>query len=327
MIIDDYIALFLDNRPANTARAYQNHLGDFIKWMHDNSHDPMQPTKIQVLQYCNSLSTLKPSTQHAYIAAVRSFYKFLFDLDVVNIPVFEIAKKQIKVANDPSKRYLTTSEISLLFSGAADTFDRCILVWLYYGGLRVSELCGLLSEDIHDEPGRFWATVMGKGSKFRSIDLPTICRDLAWAVGWPHSTYLLTSQRKPGRPINACTVFRHVRACAERAGIQQQISPHWLRHCHISHALDAGAPPQTVQHSVGHESLATTTIYAHPRPGDSSANYLGGQNAATQTPLRRDPTPIGSPMYRPARPGLPPGTIGQQRGPAGPVRGRDPGRD
>lgn len=329
MIIDDYIALFLDNRPVNTARAYQNHLHDFIGWMHDNRHDPMKPTKVSILQYCNSLSTLKPATQHAYLAAVRSFYKFMYDLDVIKIPVFEIAKKQIRVSNDPTKRYLTTAEINLLFSGAADIFDRCILTWLYYGGLRVAELCNLMSEDIHDEPNRFWATVMGKGSKPRTIDLPRICCDLARAVGWPDGTYLLTSQRMPGRPINPSTIFRHVRACAERAGLQQPISPHWLRHAHVSHALDAGASPQTVQRTVGHTSLATTTRYAHPRPGDSSSYYLTGgpPHATPQTSRRRIPTPIGYPPGVDPHTALPRLPATDPRRPIGPVRGGDQGRD
>lgn len=33
-----------------------------------------------------------------------------------------------------------------------------------------------------------------------------------------------------------------VRAAARRAGIEGDVSPHWLRHAHASHALDRGAP-------------------------------------------------------------------------------------
>ena len=34
---------------------------------------------------------------------------------------------------------------------------------------------------------------------------------------------------------------KRLRAAAKRAGIQGKVSPHWLRHCHASHALDRGA--------------------------------------------------------------------------------------
>jgi integrase/recombinase XerD len=53
-----------------------------------------------------------------------------------------------------------------------------------------------------------------------------------------------------------------------------EISLHWLRHAHVSHALDRGAPAHLVQQTVGHASLTTTSRYAHARPNDSSARYL-----------------------------------------------------
>jgi integrase/recombinase XerD len=52
------------------------------------------------------------------------------------------------------------------------------------------------------------------------------------------------------------------------------VSPHWLRHAHASHALDNGAPISLVQQTLGHGNIKTTSIYAHAKPGDSSALYL-----------------------------------------------------
>jgi integrase/recombinase XerD len=59
-----------------------------------------------------------------------------------------------------------------------------------------------------------------------------------------------------------------------RAGLPVTFTVHDLRHAHVSHALDRGAPAHVVQHTVGHASLVTTSHYAHVRPGDSSARYL-----------------------------------------------------
>ena len=58
-------------------------------------------------------------------------------------------------------------------------------------------------------------------------------------------------------------------------GCPRGTSPHWLRHAHASHALDARAPVHLVRDTLGHASLATTSRYAHARPGDSSALHLG----------------------------------------------------
>jgi integrase/recombinase XerD len=69
-------------------------------------------------------------------------------------------------------------------------------------------------------------------------------------------------------------VERVVRAAAVRAGIVADVTPHWLRHSHVSHALDRGAPVHLVQQTVGHASLTTTTRYSHARPSESSGLYL-----------------------------------------------------
>ena len=66
-----------------------------------------------------------------------------------------------------------------------------------------------------------------------------------------------------------------MKAAAIRTGLDPAVSAHWLRHAHVSHALDRGAPAHLLQATVGHSSLATTSRYAHARPGDSSARYLG----------------------------------------------------
>ena len=69
-------------------------------------------------------------------------------------------------------------------------------------------------------------------------------------------------------------IMRIVRAAAKRAGIDTNVSPHWLRHAHASHALDRGCPIHLVQATLGHASVATTSRYLHARPTDSFARYL-----------------------------------------------------
>ncbi|HYD07807.1 MAG TPA: site-specific integrase, partial [Reyranella sp.] len=63
---------------------------------------------------------------------------------------------------------------------------------------------------------------------------------------------------------------------AARAGLSAAVSAHYLRHAHVSHALDRGAPAHLVQQTVGHSDLRTTSKYAHAKPDASSATYLVG---------------------------------------------------
>lgn len=43
---------------------------------------------------------------------------------------------------------------------------------------------------------------------------------------------------------------------------------------HASNALDRGVPAHLVQQTLGHSSLAVTSVYAHARPADSPARFL-----------------------------------------------------
>ena len=79
---------------------------------------------------------------------------------------------------------------------------------------------------------------------------------------------------RKGGHLDESMVWRIVRKASKRAGIDKDVSCHWLRHAHASHALDRGAPIHLVQACLGHASISSTGKYLHARPTDSSANYL-----------------------------------------------------
>lgn len=67
-----------------------------------------------------------------------------------------------------------------------------------------------------------------------------------------------------GRIVGARYGARQWKAALVRAGIGKHLTPHSARHTFASWALMDGVAPQTVQHRLGHESLATTSkVYAH----------------------------------------------------------------
>ena len=120
-------------------------------------------------------------------------------------------------------------------------------------------------------------SVYGKGGKTRTILLSaSTWQALQIYKGEKNlpDTPVFPSRKKKGH-LDPSQVLRIVRAAAKRAEIDLNVSPHWLRYAHASHALDRGAPIHLVQQTLGHESVATTRRYLHARPPDSSARYLG----------------------------------------------------
>ncbi len=79
--------------------------------------------------------------------------------------------------------------------------------------------------------------------------------------------------QKGGR-LDETQVHRIVKAATVRAGIVDNVSAHWLRHSHASHALDRGANIALVRDTLGHSSLAVTSRYTHAKPNESSALHL-----------------------------------------------------
>ena len=89
---------------------------------------------------------------------------------------------------------------------------------------------------------------------------------------------VFTSRKKKGH-LKEMQVNRIVKAAAKRVPgleevVAENVSPHWLRHAHASHAMDRGAPVHLVKETLGHANIATTGRYLHARPTDSSSLYL-----------------------------------------------------
>ncbi|MHB2205604.1 tyrosine-type recombinase/integrase [Methylobacterium sp. CM6257] len=153
--------------------------------------------------------------------------------------------------------------------------NRVLLTVLYSGGLRISEACGLRWRDlaIRDTAGQ--ATVFGKGGKTRAVLLSAATWKVLGALRDQAGPEETVFRSRKGGALDPSAVHRAVKAAAARAGLPPEVSAHWLRHAHASHALDRGAPIHLVQATLGHASVATTGRYLHARPSESSAPFLG----------------------------------------------------
>ena len=146
----------------------------------------------------------------------------------------------------------------------------------YIGGLRISEICGLRWRDVQRRTGSGQITIFGKGGKTRVVLLPaSMWRELVNLRADAADDDPVFRSAKGGA-LDPSQVLRIVKLAAARAGLPRAVSAHYLRHAHVSHTLDRGAPAHLVQATVGHSDLRTTSRYAHARPNESSATYLRG---------------------------------------------------
>lgn len=144
--------------------------------------------------------------------------------------------------------------------------DRCMLELLYAAGLRVSELCGLVTLDI--DYHRRLLRVFGKGAKERLVPLHATAIELLedyvgrWRPLFTPKNNALFCNRS-GRALTRQYVWKMLKKYALVANIRRAVSPHTFRHSFATHLLEGGADLRSVQILLGHADISATEIYTH----------------------------------------------------------------
>jgi integrase/recombinase XerD len=269
---DQLVALWLHGRPEHTQRAYRAEVDRFILYV----AKPLRSVRLADIQGFNdhlNESGLKPSSVHRAMSAVKSLFAFGFRLGYLQFDVGR-AIKIPSFRDELAERILSEAEVLRIISLEPNPRNRAILLTLYAGGFRVSEICSLKWRHLQERDSTGQITVFGKGGKTRTVLMPRSVWDaLQFLQRDAPADAPVFRSRKKGH-LDESQVWRIVTKAAERAGIDKNVSCHWFRHAHASHALDRGCPIHLVQATLGHSSVATTGKYLHARPTDSSGNYL-----------------------------------------------------
>ena len=235
------------------------------------------------------------------ISAVKSLLTFGNRIDLLPRDVGKAVRYR-RFGNDIADRILTEDEARAVVAATDEPRDRVLLSLAYSSGMRVSELVGLRWGDLHDDPaGGGRITVRGKGKSLRYIHvqphvwtgirslpcipspgqlmgpLPVSADDMAPGQHRPDGSLdpdAPVFRVRDGTRLGAKQVYNVVRKAANVAAVGRNVTPHWLRHCNASHALDNGAPIHVVAASLGHKSIMTTMRYLHAKPGVSTGAYI-----------------------------------------------------
>jgi integrase/recombinase XerD len=228
--------------------------------------------------YLGSLEAKAPATRANATAAMKSLFSFAQEIGYVRFNIGK-AVKAPPVKNVLAERILSEADTQRMVLLEPKLRNRALLTVLYGGGLRISEVCGLRWRDMAERDQAGQATVFGKGGKTRIVLLSAntwkLLTTMRAELAVPPSADVFVFASRQGGDLDASQVHRIVKQAAGRAGLSAEVSAHWLRHAHASHALDRGAPIHLVQATLGHASVSTTGRYLHARPTESSARFLG----------------------------------------------------
>ena len=215
-------------------------------------------------------------TRNARLAAIHSLFRYA----ALRHP--EHADLIARVLAIPTKKhdralvsFLTSTETDAVLAAPDRTRwlgrrDHALLLVATQTGLRVSELVGLRSDDVHLGPGAH-LDCHGKGRKQRITPLTTntvkVLRSwLAERQGGPGDPLFPTTR---GGPLSTDAVAKLVTKHAAHAALTypplaaKNVTPHTLRHTAAMALLHAGVDITVIALWLGHEQIETTGIYLH----------------------------------------------------------------
>jgi integrase/recombinase XerD len=157
---------------------------------------------------------------------------------------------------------LSEEEVLILLKKTENIKHKCILMTIYSGGLRLSELVALKVSDIDSKRMKIFI----KGAKGNKDRYTILSKEL---LKWLREYYKLEKPEKwlfegvTGGQYSMRSVQNIMHEAVLRAGIKKQATVHTLRHSFATHMLENGVDLRYIQNLLGHNSSKTTEIYTH----------------------------------------------------------------
>jgi integrase/recombinase XerD len=258
---------------SHTVAAYRNDLTQFLAYLTGEGVSSWQDVDHEYIQ--NYVPYLKQrayasSTVGRKVAAVKSFFHFLVADGVLrDDPTASVDSPSV---DRHLPHPLSREDVARLLAETARTStakgvrDRALLELMYATGMRASEVIQLEVGAVDLEAGT--VRCVGKGDKERLLPLYERARDALEAYVEGSRVRLLRGRDEAilfvnhrGRPLTRQGLWLIVKEYAAAAGIDQEVTPHTLRHSFATHMLDGGAGLRELQQLLGHTNISSTQIY------------------------------------------------------------------
>ena len=156
---------------------------------------------------------------------------------------------------------LSKGQVRDLIINIANPKHRMVAMVLYSGGLRLREATRLKPHDIDSQRMRI-VVRGGKGNKDREVVLAQkLLEQLRNYYVVQRPKEWLFPGKDSAKPMDERGIQKAIKKAARQAGIRKTVSPHVLRHCFATHALESGTPLPYIQRMLGHSSIQTTMVY------------------------------------------------------------------
>jgi integrase/recombinase XerD len=268
----------------NTLAAYRNDLTQFAAYLEKRQLSWDQVNRDVIMDYImlmKSEQEYASSTVARKVAAIKSFFHYLVNQG-------ELADDPTATLDSPKVRKRLPKSISaeemerLLAEPAREETpkalrDRALLEVLYATGLRVTELVSLDVDDVNLASATV-RVVRARDKRERLVPIHQraieplqeyLERGRRQLLRNPDETALFLNHR--GKRLTRQGLWLIVKHYVREVGIQEEVTPHTLRHTFATHLIDKKADLEYVQELLGHANISTTQVYAHVGKDDTAS--------------------------------------------------------
>lgn len=268
------------NRQTSTVTRYVTELKSFATFLSADAEalDLGAATKTVIEQFLRQRAEKdkpSPARRNLRLAALRAFYLFLREAELMRSDPTEQLKRQRLVSNEPVPlsldEYLALVDAAEQSSPLYRSRNVAMVQVFYHCSLRVSELVSLKLRQLDFERYQFSQVRRKGGKKFISMPFSDLVAEALQRYLADRERFgpregeqaLFLSDR--GRGVAIRSAQEIIRQCARQAGIIRSVGPHLVRHSGPTELADRGTPLPEVQDLLDHEDIGTTRRYTHSK--------------------------------------------------------------